>query len=113
MLAVQIMDRGTYHRFSTVWRAVATGERWLRGNRAEGSQLLPSGGCCQEYLHRLANGGYGGTVATAKGGYEAGEAKKKTSRKRKCLTKRVLRNTTKWRIGDLNKPLFVQGYRTF
>ncbi len=42
----------------------------------EGSHLLPSGGCCQEYLHRLANGGYVCKVDTyarwirMQGGYE-------------------------------------------
>ena len=32
----------------------------------EGSHLLPSGGRYQEYLHRLANGGYECKVATGK-----------------------------------------------
>ena len=42
-----------------------SGERWLReSGGSDGSHPLPSGGCCQEYFHRLANGGYGRTVAT-------------------------------------------------
>jgi hypothetical protein len=49
---------------STVWRTVATGERQLRENETNRSHPLPSGGCCQENLHRLANGGYMSTTTT-------------------------------------------------
>jgi hypothetical protein len=38
-------------RISTVWRAVATGER---------------GGCVEGNVHRLANGGYGNAVVVAR-----------------------------------------------
>ena len=48
-----------------------SGERWLRANVVTGergcvlcSHPLPSGGCGEEDFHRLANGGYGRTVAT-------------------------------------------------
>jgi hypothetical protein len=52
-------------KISTVWRTVATGERWLRENGTHRSHPLPSGGCCEENLHRLANGGYGQAVRRA------------------------------------------------
>jgi len=56
-----------------MWRGIPppSGERWLRENGDYGnttatsrSHPLPSGGCGEEFLHRLANGGYGRTVAT-------------------------------------------------
>jgi hypothetical protein len=38
---------------STVWRTVATGERWLREYETYRSHPLPSGGRCEENFHRL------------------------------------------------------------
>jgi hypothetical protein len=46
---------------STVWRTVATLNSQFSILR---SHPLPSGGCCEEDYHRLANGGYGRAVAT-------------------------------------------------
>jgi len=70
MPAAQTQDRGTYQfkhaALSTVWRTVATGDRWLRENDTHRSHPLPSGGRGQENLHRLAIGGYERTVATGK-----------------------------------------------
>jgi hypothetical protein len=57
-------------KISTVWRTVATGGRWtLRGRSSPSSNRshpLPSGGRCEEDLHRLANGGYGRAVDVAR-----------------------------------------------
>jgi hypothetical protein len=51
-----------------MWRGrfPPSGERWLRenGGCVLCSHPLPSGGCGEEDFHRLASGGYGGTVAT-------------------------------------------------
>ena len=62
---------GVARKISTVWRAVATGERWVwRGRFPPSGErwLRGSGGCGEEDFHRLANGGYGGTVATGERG---------------------------------------------
>jgi hypothetical protein len=48
-------------KISTVWRTVATLNSQFSILR---SHPLPSGGRCEENLHRLANGGYLRTVAT-------------------------------------------------
>jgi hypothetical protein len=65
MVAIRCQAVDVARNISTVWRAVATGERWLReSGEADGSHPLPSGGCGQEYFHRLASGGYGRAVAT-------------------------------------------------
>jgi hypothetical protein len=47
---------------STVWRQVATGDRWLRLFVAIRCQAVVR---CELSLHRLATGGYGRQVATA------------------------------------------------
>ena len=52
---------------STVWRQVATGERWLRANGGYGLFVAircQAVGGCELSLHRLATGGYGRQGAT-------------------------------------------------
>jgi hypothetical protein len=56
-------------KISTVWRTVATGERWIWPGKSPPSGerwLRVSGGCRQENLYRLANGGYGRAVDVAR-----------------------------------------------
>ena len=75
--AVQTTDRGTYLCRRTT--TPPSGERWLRENGTLRSHLLPSGGCCQENLHRLANGGYGRTAPIVATRCQAVDAARKIS----------------------------------
>jgi hypothetical protein len=64
----QVVD--VARKTTTVWRTVATGGRWTLPGRpppsSNRSHPLPSGGCCEEDYHRLANGGYGRAVDVAR-----------------------------------------------